>query len=259
MMDVHAAGLLERRIVVRTPENLELTYELAGAGTRSAAYCIDLLLLYMALSLLQNVVVGAAAALPEAWLGYAFALYGLLAFFVITGYFIAFELLWSGQTPGKRAIGIRVVKSGGYALRFGDSLLRNLMRAIDFLPVFYGVGLLSLLLTRHSQRLGDLVAGTLVVYHQPANPAGDANAPAFLAPAHLSLVQVGAIPPDVLEACDEFLRMTDELTPRHRQELAASLVDLIAATSGLRPALTQSSEAFLAGVIHQSGQTPPAT
>ncbi len=60
-----------------------------------------------------------------------------------------------------------MIKQGGYALRFFDTLLRNLLRVVDFLPLFYGVGLTSLLLTRDSQRLGDLVAGTLVVYQEP--------------------------------------------------------------------------------------------
>jgi uncharacterized RDD family membrane protein YckC len=258
-MDVHARVPLERQIVIRTPENLELTYELAGAGTRSAAYFVDILLLYLLLSLLQNLVVGTMTVISDDWIGYALAAWGLLAFAITTGYFMIFELIWSGQTPGKRAVGIRVVKTGGYALRFGDSLVRNLMRAIDFLPVFYGVGLLSLLLTRHSQRLGDLVAGTLVVYQQSAASAHEPPAMPNIDRTPLSLVQLGAIPRDVLEACDEFLRMMNDLSPRYRQELAESLVVLIEKTSGLSPAVTQSSEAFLAGVIHQSGQTPQET
>lgn len=258
-MNVHTTSPLERQIVIRTPENLELTYELAGAGTRSAAYFVDLMLLYLLLSMLQNLVFASVVSLPEEWLMYAAAVYGLLAFAVVTGYFIAFELLWSGQTPGKRAVGIRVVKSGGYALRFGDSLIRNLMRAIDFLPMFYGVGLVSLLLTRHSQRLGDLVAGTLVVYQKSAGGTREITAIPNVDHTPLSIVQLGAIPSDVLAACDEYLRTMSLLTSKHRQELAESLVALIEKTSGLRPEVTQSSEAFLAAVIHQSGQNPQET
>ena len=91
----------------------------------------------------------------------------LVSFALYNGYFILFEWLLNGQTPGKRLLHIRVIKQGGYALRFFDTLLRNLLRVVDFLPLFYGVGLTSLLLTRDSQRLGDLVAGTLVVYQEP--------------------------------------------------------------------------------------------
>ena len=91
----------------------------------------------------------------------------LASFALYNGYFILFEWLLNGQTPGKRMLHVRVIKQGGYALRFFDTLLRNLLRVVDFLPLFYGVGLTSLLLTRDSQRLGDLVAGTLVVYQEP--------------------------------------------------------------------------------------------
>jgi len=259
MMDVHAADPLKRQIVVRTPEHLELTYELAGAGTRAAAYLIDIMLLYLAMSLLQNLVAVVLMAVTEQWMIYAAAISGLFVFSLITAYFIAFELIWSGQTPGKRAVGIRVVKSGGYALRFGDSLIRNLMRAIDFLPLLYGVGLTSLLLSRYSQRLGDLVAGTLVVYERPIDALTETPPPVFAALILPTVVQVGAVPTDVLEVGDEFLRSMDELTPKHRQEIAESLVSLISRTSGLAPAPTQSSEAFLAGLIHQAAQTAPAT
>ena len=78
----------------------------------------------------------------------------------------------SGQTPGKRVVGIRVIKVGGYSLRFLDVLLRNLMRFVDFLPVFYGVGAASLLVTSRCQRLGDVVAGTLVVHQEPSGADG---------------------------------------------------------------------------------------
>lgn len=213
----------------------------------------------MLLSLLQNLVMAAVIPLSEEWMIYAMAAVGLLAFAIVTGYFIAFELLWSGQTPGKRAVGIRVVTSGGYSLRLGDSLIRNLMRAVDFLPFMYGVGLLSLLLTRHSQRLGDLVAGTLVVYQQAGAAGRKLSGPPRAEQTPLSVVRLAAIPPDVLEACDEFLRMMHDLAPKHRQELAESLVVLIEKTSGVAPEPTQSSEAFLAAVIHQSSQTPQAT
>ena len=100
----------------------------------------------------------------ELWVS---AIVGLGSFALYNGYFILFEWLLNGQTPGKRLLHIRVIKQGGYALRFFDTLLRNLLRVVDFLPLFYGVGLTSLLLTRDSQRLGDLVAGTLVVYQEP--------------------------------------------------------------------------------------------
>lgn len=187
------------------------------------------------------------------------AIAALLAFTLYNGYFIVFEWLWNGQTPGKRLLHVRVIKHGGYALRLFDTLLRNLLRAIDFLPAFYGVGLTSLLLTRDSQRVGDLVAGTLVVYQEPVEtdsllpdlPAFDQSEEPMPAAA------LAAIPADVTSLVSEYLDSRTELAPRPRQEVAAELVELIRETSGLEPRPAQGVENFLAAVVRQSGQAPP--
>ena len=154
--------------------------------------------------LLINLLVVAFAALFSAlgvesqlWIS---AIVGLVAFALYNGYFILLEWLLNGQTPGKRLLHIRVIKQGGYALRFFDTLLRNLLRVVDFLPLFYGVGLTSLLFTRDSQRLGDLVAGTLVVYQEPVEtdsllpdlPAAEESEPP------LPAVQLAAIPDEAI-------------------------------------------------------------
>ena len=162
---------------------------------------------------------------------------------------ISFFLEWllNGQTPGKRMLHVRVIKQGGYALRFFDTLLRNLLRVIDFLPLFYGVGLTSLLFTRDSQRLGDLVAGTLVVYQEPVQtdslladlPAAPRNRNRRCRPRSWR-----RFPNEAISLADEYLRSRTELAPRPRQEIAAELVDLIRETSGLEPRPTRASRAF---------------
>src|SRR5262245_34858324 len=80
------------------------------------------------------------SASSDVWAG---AIAGLILFALYNGYFVAFEWLMNGQTPGKRILHVRVIKEGGYGLRFFDTLLRNLLRAIDFIPLFYGVGLVT--------------------------------------------------------------------------------------------------------------------
>ena len=97
--------------------------------------------------MMLNLIVLAVAALVDAlgmdggiWVA---AIGFLLMFALYNGYFILLEWLLNGQTPGKRLLHIRVIKQGGYALRFFDTLLRNLLRVVDFLPLFYGVGLMS--------------------------------------------------------------------------------------------------------------------
>jgi uncharacterized RDD family membrane protein YckC len=257
-MDVHDGGLLQLETTIRTPENLELTYALAGAGSRSAAYLIDCFILIVGSQLGINLFI-ALAALP---LGpdWAAAVGVFMGFLVFNGYFIFFEWLLSGQTPGKRLVGIRVIKVGGYSLRFLDVLLRNLMRFVDFLPVFYGVGAASLLITSRCQRLGDLVAGTLVVYQDPSDSddlllpiAADVAGEPVLPAGRLS-----AVPSRIVDLAVEFVIHRDQLAPRYRQQIAVELSDLIAKVGGLPLEPTQSAESFLAAVIRQSGRIPTA-
>jgi uncharacterized RDD family membrane protein YckC len=260
-MNGHALNALERKIVIRTPENLEVSYELAGAGTRAAAYVVDSVLMMAILSVLQNAFVALFSALGEEMQVYAVAVLGLIGFMYFNGYFIVFELLWAGQSPGKRLLGLRVIKTGGYALRFPDTLIRNLLRSIDFIPVMYGVGLTSLLFTRRCQRIGDVVAGTLVVYQESAE-TGDELLPSAseMSPSTpLPVVKLGLIPTNVVEISDEFLRAKDQLAPKFRQQFASDLLELIERLSGLIPPANQSAEAFLLSVVRQCGQIPVVT
>ena len=244
-------------ITIRTPENIELTYALAGPGSRAAAYLIDFLIMMIIGQIFINLIaLGLAGLLStfgadgQLWV----AAIGVLGGFALYhGYFIALEWLMSGQTPGKRLLHIRVVKYGGYSLQFFDTLLRNLLRGVDFLPLFYGVGLTSLLLTRDSQRLGDLVAGTLVVYQEPVEsglllPDLPAVEEADLLPAG----QLSAVPREAVSLAGQYLMARNEMAPRPRQELAAELVQLIHATSGLQPGPRQGIENFLASVVRQA-------
>jgi uncharacterized RDD family membrane protein YckC len=175
-----------------TPEQLDVSYDIAGLGSRFLAALVDTLVLITALIALDSLgffglssifevirsLFGLSGFAAEAW-AYAFLL--LLNFAVIWGYYLIFEAVWHGQTPGKRLVGIRVIKSGGYPLRFSDSLVRNLVRIIDFLPGYYGIGAVVMLIDRHSRRLGDLAAGTIVV-REPSDLRIDALDPPQSAP-----------------------------------------------------------------------------
>src|SRR5262249_54993175 len=161
-------------------------------------------IMFFALQLLSNLITVLVTSLSphiskggELW---AAAVASLLAFAIYNGYFIFFEWLLNGQTPGKRLLHIRVIQQGGYALRFFDTLLRNLLRVVDFIPLFYGVGLVSLLMSRNSQRLGDLVAGTLVVHQEPVATGSllEDFPEAAVADESMPAAQLAAIPGDVL-------------------------------------------------------------
>jgi uncharacterized RDD family membrane protein YckC len=264
-MNNHQLPLSQRLISIRTPENIELSYALAGPASRAAAYIIDLLIMSVVCQLLINLLAEAIvllfrgiAAESAVWVS---AIMTLLAFASYNGYFILLEWLLNGQTPGKRLLHIRVIKQGGYALRFFDTLLRNLLRVVDFLPLFYGVGLTSILLTRDSQRVGDLLAGTLVVYQEPVQT--ESLLPELPAPEEteppLPAIQVAAIPNEVIALAGLYLHSRSELAPRARQEPALELMNLIRETSGLEPRPAQSVESFLTSVVTQAEQAPPWT
>jgi len=171
---------LEQFVDVETPEQVVFSYTIAGIGSRAAAALID-----YAIGLLLSIVL-AIGAVPflrrsgesKPWF---VALIVLLFFAIFWGYYVLFEGLWDGQTPGKRRVGLRVVRDGGYSITFGASAVRNLVRFIDLQPGgSYGVGILSAVLSGSGKRLGDYAAGTIVVRERaisvssgaPVVPAG---------------------------------------------------------------------------------------
>jgi uncharacterized RDD family membrane protein YckC len=149
---------------VRTPENIELEYQLAGIGSRAVAQILDLLILMATYAFLAIAVLyWGLSHLLNAATPYIVGVAVFLYFFLFWGYFILFEYYMSGQTLGKRIIKLRVVHQDGRHTSFLSVLLRNVFRLIDILPSGYLVGLIVMILDPRERRLGDLVAGTIVV------------------------------------------------------------------------------------------------
>jgi len=146
-----------------TPEGVGLGVRAAGPLVRSLAWAVDVLIRSTA----WFAIAIAVSPLGEAGMG----LFLLVAFLLEWFYPVAFEVLMHGQTPGKRAMGIAVVHDNGTPVAFSSSVVRNLLRFADFLPLGYGFGLASMLVSPSFQRLGDLAAGTLVVYREPTHRA----------------------------------------------------------------------------------------
>ena len=158
------------KLIIDTPEQIALEYPLASAGSRFLALGLDTLVQLGAFATLGLLVAGGlylGGALFARLATWMLALLVLAAFVLYYGYFAIFETVWSGQTPGKRAIGIRVIADSGRPLGVVDAILRNLLRIVDQMPGMYAVGLLAIFLTSRNQRLGDLAAGTVVVYDRP--------------------------------------------------------------------------------------------
>ncbi len=149
-------------VVVVTPEHVEIVLAPAGLGSRFLALTIDSMITlgvpFFIVQLLQPALTG----------GGAFAVRTTLQFFFTFAYHVYFETLRQGRTPGKRALRLRVVDSRGLPVTAPQSLVRNAVRALDALPLFYGVGGLASLIDRSGRRLGDVAAQTLVVEeHSP--------------------------------------------------------------------------------------------
>src|SRR5688500_8083340 len=158
----------EEILDIHTPENVAFGYQVAGIGSRFLAAMVDTSIIL----LLQFVVLATFIAILSASGGdisvnqlapWIIAVLGLIAFLFFWGYYIFFEMLWNGQSPGKRWVGLRVIRADGTPITLSESLIRNLARLVDFLPAAYGVGIVTMFIDKQSRRLGDLAAGTLVV------------------------------------------------------------------------------------------------
>ena len=147
----------EDRLTVATPEGVELDLSLAGLGSRFIAVAADLLLKAVIIGLGAIVLVAVGGG------GVATAIFIVFAFLVFWLYDVLFEVLGAGRTPGKRWSSLRVVAEGGAPVGLRESLVRNLLRLVDGPVSVYLAGPIAILLTARNQRLGDLVAGTLVL------------------------------------------------------------------------------------------------
>jgi uncharacterized RDD family membrane protein YckC len=213
---------------VATPEGIELTLHLAGPVPRALAWAIDLAL---RLGIVLFIMLGVSLlGLGRAGGGIVL----LAAFFVEWLLPACFEAMWSGQTPGKRAMGLRVLNDDGTPLRWPGALTRNLLRAADFLPFAYGVGLLAMLANRDFKRLGDLAAATVVVY-EPEKRAAAAKA-AEAMPAAPAVAPPFALTLDEQRALLDLAERSPGLTVERLEELAELPTPLVGTLEGPRAA-----------------------
>ena len=235
---------MDDRYTIDTPENIEFAYDVAGIGSRFLAAIVDTLLIGLAevvVLIVLGLVISSLDLSGGASGSLLVALGALLTFVILWGYYIAFELLWSGQSPGKRVIGLRVVHEGGRPITFVGSAVRNLIRIVDFLPFFYGIGVIVMFVDRRARRLGDLAAGTLVVKERRGvtleSLTEGAVAPPISAPGvptpQPTLSNVALLSDQDYNLIQEFLRRRDELGRDARARLGVQLAGGIQARLGL--------------------------
>ena len=158
------------KLTIDTPEQIAIEFPLAGIGSRFLAVALDTIIqivAYIVLALLAGSFFGRelARVWRAAW-NWSQAVFILVLFCLYWGYYAIFETIWHGQTPGKRLAGIRVIKDTGRPVAVFEAVGRNLVRVIDQIPGVYAVGCITMFLNKKSKRLGDFVAGTVVVHEK---------------------------------------------------------------------------------------------
>jgi uncharacterized RDD family membrane protein YckC len=266
----------EETLIIETPERVPLEFSLASIGNRFLAVAIDHFIQYLSIFLLTwfffsiaGFTTSQVADAPERlfndapkWL---IAILIIIVFLIFAGYFIAFEWLWNGQTPGKRWLKLRVIRDDGRPLTLWEAIARNLLRIADAVPGFvipvYSVGLIVIFLSARDQRLGDIFAGTVVIRERTDEaPTFDETFSTQIRDAAFTRVQesagvvanVAALTTSEIEVVESFLRRRWDLTERQRIWMAWRIA--LPIMYKLKPAYNLESftyEGFLEEILHK--------
>jgi len=213
------------KLTIDTPEQIALEFPLAGVGSRFLAIAFDMMLqagaivALLAVALLLRAIGGFGVPLRGIGM-WGIAILFAIGFVVYAGYFAIFEAVWSGQTPGKRVVGLRVIEVSGRPITVYMAIIRNLLRLVDQLPGMYALGILSILVTTRQQRIGDLAAGTVVVHER-------IDAPVAMPQASPGQQRYGAhrLTPEEITVVEEFLRRRDQLEAWTRRQTARRIAE----------------------------------
>ena len=248
------------KLTIETPEQIALEYPLAGIGSRFMAFFYDsliqLVIFLVGLLLVALIAPDLGRFWPDAW-NWMAALWIFAGFCMYWGYFATFEALWNGQTPGKRKAGIRVIKDSGRPITAFEAIARNFMRAVDSMPGMYGVAVITIFIDKRSRRLGDMVAGTVVVHDkkdETAQPYLHTSADVTATPAASASIanKLTLVEFEVIEA---FLNRRLDLPANVREQSAKKIADAIAAKLEVRPEERGPDEKFLEAVAREFRNT----
>lgn len=265
----------QETLIIETPERVQLEFSLASIGNRFLAVAIDhfiqyltiILVAWLALSLAgfsSSDIVDAPDRLVSEMPKWTIAILIILLFLIFSGYFVVFEWMWNGQTPGKRLMKLRVIRDDGRPLTLWEAIARNLLRIGDAVPGFilpvYSVGLIVIFLSSRDQRLGDIFAGTVVVRERTD------EAPTFAETfsnrvtdiAFMRVQKTGGVKANVslltereVEVVESFLRRRWDLTERQRLWMAWRIA--LPIMYKLKPSYKEedfSYEGFLEEILH---------
>lgn len=224
----------EETLIIETPERVQLAFALASIGNRFLAALIDhfiQILVLLFVSAIANVILEGYGINTEGMLfsnelgKWAYAILIIVSFLIFAGYFVFFEWIWSGQTPGKRWLKLRVIREDGRPITLWEALARNLIRLFDIFPGLYSIGLITVFLSNRDQRLGDLFAGTVVIRERTdeaptfaetfSNPTSDAAFRRVQKRTEFK-ADLSRVKETEIEVVESFLRRRWDLTERQR-------------------------------------------
>ena len=239
------------KLTIETPEQTALEFPLAGIGSRALSLALDSLVqagVMMVLGIIA-LAVSLAGFLPQFSKQWTYAILIFLVFLLNFGYYAFFETLWNGRTPGKRWTHLRVISDSGQPLGAQGAILRNLMRIVDALPSLYAIGIVTSLLSRQNKRLGDYVAGTVVIHEKPVEGLREAwTAPA----AQLISAPSRRLNPAELQLVEAFLERRASLQESVRRSMARQIADRLNQDQANSPGAAQDPEKLLETLAEQS-------
>jgi uncharacterized RDD family membrane protein YckC len=243
------------KLTIDTPEQTVLEYPIAGLGSRFLAILADtaIQLVLAFLVLIVGSVIGAGLSifggLGMQWI---FAIMLIFLFLLYSGYFALFEIFWNGQTPGKRYAQVRVIRDDGRPIGAYEAIVRNALRLIDSMPAMYGIGLISIFVSRKSKRLGDFVAGTVVIHEKTlegVRPYEGTTIDETLPPIDTSKVTL-----EEAQLIETFLNRRDSLDPAVRTTMALQIANRLADKMEVKVYGWPRTERFLEAVMEQCRQ-----
>jgi uncharacterized RDD family membrane protein YckC len=244
------------KLTIDTPEQTALEYPIAGLGSRFLAILMDtaiqavLAFFVIIIGMFIGAGLSTFGGLGPQWI---VAIIVVLLFLLNSGYFALFEIFWNGQTPGKRYAQVRVIKDDGRPIGAYEAIVRNAVRLVDSLPAMYGVGLISIFLSRKSKRLGDFVAGTVVVHEKTLEgirPYAETTLDETLPPIDVSKVTL-----EEVRLIETFLNRRDSLDPGLRTTMAMQIANRLADKMEVKIYGWPRTERFLEAVIEQCRQS----